>query len=621
MRPSILVALAAIVASTPRPAPAQGVDFVKENYTKYEYPIPMRDGVKLFTSVYVPKDRSRSYPILLNRTPYSVAPYGDGKVKSDLGPSPLFGESKYIFAYQDVRGRWMSEGTFVNMRPQQAAKGEAGGIDESTDTYDTIAWLLDNLPEDNGKVGQWGISYPGFYTAAGMIDAHPALVASSPQAPIVDWFVGDDWHHNGALMLPHAFNFMANFGRPRPAPTTKGGTPFDHGTPDGYDFFLKMGPLPNADAKYFKGDVAYWNEVLDHPNYDAFWKARNLRPHLKAVKPAVLVVGGWFDAENLFGALECYRATEEQSPGGINTLVMGPWVHGGWSRSDGDSLGAVRFDAKTAQHYRETIEFPFFERLLKGADLPEPAEAEVFETGTNRWRSFDDWPPPGLEERSYYLRAGHRLGPDKPSEGDDAADTFVSDPARPVPFIPGTAIGMAREYMVEDQRFAARRPDVLVYETEPLDADLTIAGPIRVDLGVATTETDADWVVKVIDVYPPDYPDPEPNPAGVKLGGYQQLVRGDVFRGRFRKSFERPEAFVPGEPAEVGFAMPDVLHTFRRGHRLMVQIQSSWFPLVDRNPQTFVNINKAGESDFKAATHTVYRSTDRPSRVTVGFLP
>lgn len=605
---------------------AQGKEAILAGYTKYEYRIPMRDGAKLFTAVYVPKDDSKPYPFLMCRTPYTVGPYGIDLSKDNLGPSPLFGKEGYIFVYQDVRGRWMSEGEFVNMRPHNPKKGPKD-TDESTDTYDTLEWLLKNVKNHNGKAGQWGISYPGFYTAAGMIDAHPAMKAVSPQAPINDWFVGDDFHHNGVLFLPHCFNFMANFGKPRPEPIAKSPfMAFDHGTPDGYDFFLKMGPLYNADKKYLKGSVAFWNEIMAHGNYDEFWQARNLRPHLKNIKPAVMTVGGWFDAENLFGALETYRNTEKQSPQSPgNFLVMGPWVHGGWSNSEGENLGHVKFNAKTAAFYREQIELPFFEYHLKGKGAGKFPEAWVFETGTNVWRKFDAWPPTQAEQKSLFLQGNGKLTRSREISLEAAKmppefDEFVSDPTKPVPYFDRVSIGMEKEYMIADQRFAARRPDVLVYESDVLTEDYTIAGPIEVTLHVSTTGTDADWVVKLIDVYPDNFPDPDPNPMKVKMGGYQQLLRGDIMRGKFRESFSKPIPFEPGKPAVVKFTMPDVLHTFRPGHKLMVQVQSSWFPLADRNPQTFCDINVAKESDFKKATHRVYRSGELNSTISVRVL-
>ena len=466
-------------------------------------------------------------------------------------------------------------------------------------------------------------SSPWAETAAGMIDAHPALKAASPQAPIVDWFVGDDFHRNGVLWLPHLFNFIADFGRPRPEPTRKGPLHFQHDTPDGYDFFLRLGPLGNADKKYFKGDVPFWNEVMAHGTYDDFWQSRNLRPHLKNIKPAVMTVGGWFDAENLFGALETYRHVEASSSGITNVLVMGPWRHGGWSFGDGESLGNAHFNSKTSAFYREQIELPFFEYHLKGKGENRHPEAWVFETGANQWHKHDAWPPKGAKPRLLYLGAGGKLSAEAPPTGKPEAccDEYVSDPAKPVPFQDRIDIGMSAEYMTADQRFAARRTDVLVYQTPPLEEDTTIAGPIDVDLHVSTTGTDSDWVVKLIDVYPDDYPDPNPNPTGVHLGGYQQLVRGEVMRGKFRDSYSKPEPFEPGKPTRVKYRMNDTYHTFRPGHRIMVQVQSSWFPLVDRNPQRFVDIYAARESDFQKATQRVYRSRELPSKVTVLVMP
>jgi putative CocE/NonD family hydrolase len=606
----------------PSLAGAQGPEKVKADYTKYEYRIPMRDGKRLFTAVYVPKDQSQKYPILMTRTPYNVGPYGADRYPDNLGPSPLFGKAGYIFVYQDVRGRWMSEGEFDNMRPHKTVKGPKD-IDESTDTHDTITFLLKRVPNHNGKVGLWGISYPGFYSAAGMIDAHPALVAVSPQAPVTDWFVGDDWHHNGALFLAHMFNFHARFDRPRPTPTKKFTATFDHDTPDGYDFFLKVGALTDADEKFFKGKAAFFREAMKHGTYDEFWKSRNIRQHLENIKPAVLTVGGWFDAENLFGALEVYKAVKKTSPKANNRLVMGPWVHGGWSKGDGSKLGDVPFNAKTAEYYREHIELPFFEHHLKGRKAASLPEAWVFETGANVWRKHSTWPPRTAKAKSFYFHPNGRLRHSLPASGkpEDGHEEFISDPSKPVPYLDKIVLGMAPEYMTADQRFAGRRTDVLVYQTPVLEEDVTIAGPILADLFVSTTGTDADWVVKVIDVYPNDYPDPKPNPTEVKMGGYQQLVRGDVMRGKFRNSFEKPEPFKPGQPTAVKFELPDVYHTFRSGHRIIIQVQSSWFPLVDRNPQTFTDIYSAKKDDYRKATHRVYHTRELPSRVQMQVVP
>lgn len=602
---AVVLGLAAATA----PLRAQEEFDVRARFAKTEHLIPMRDGKKLFTVVYSPRDTSQQYPILLNRTPYSVGAYGADAYRTSVGPSELFAREGYIFVYQDVRGRYMSEGEHVNMRPHKPKKLGPHDIDESTDTYDTVEWLIKNVPNNNGRVGQWGISYPGFYTAAGMIDAHPALKAVSPQAPIADWFIGDDFHHHGAFFLPHAFNFFASFGRPRPVPTTEGAPRFNHGTPDGYNFFLEMGPVPEADRKYFKGDVAFWNEMMQHPNYDGFWQARNLLPHLKDIKPAVMVVGGWYDAENLYGALNVYQSTEKQSPQAYNILVMGPWFHGGWARGDGESLGNAQFGSKTSVFYRESIELPFFNYYLKGKGELKLPEASVFETGSNQWRTYEQWPPAGAQEKNLYLNAGGALSFDAPRDASPRAfDEYVSDPDKPVPFIPGISIGMTREHKTDDQRFASRRPDVLAYRTEVLTEDITISGPIIASLFASTSGTDCDFVVKLIDVLPDDAPDPDPNPTGVRMGAYQMLVRGDVMRARFRNSYSRPEPMVPNRVSKIEFKLQDINHTFRKGHRIMVHVQSTWFPLVDRNPQRFVDIYKASEADFQKATQRVYRS-------------
>ncbi|MBI5689596.1 MAG: CocE/NonD family hydrolase [Verrucomicrobia bacterium] len=592
--------------------------WVSEHYTKFEYRIPMRDGVRLFTRVYLPKDESQRWPILLTRTPYALKPYGADNYNSFEGSFETLAKDKFILVAQDVRGRYGSEGEYQHVRPFRPNKRDRE-TDESSDAWDTIDWLVKHLPNNNGRVGMFGISYPGFYTSMGMIDSHPALKAASPQAPITDWFIGDDIHHNGALFLSQNFGFMYRFHQKVDDPLRENRRDFDYGTADGYDFFLRMGPLANSEAVHFRGRVPFWQEVFAHPTYDEYWKARDIRPHLRNVKCAVMTVGGWFDAEDLFGALETYQRTEQQNPGITNVLVMGPWVHGGWSRTPGEQLGPVSFRAKTSEFYRQKLELPFFRRFLKDDQTFTPAEAQVFETGTNRWRKFDTWPPAAAAPRTLHLAAGGALSQAAPTER-GAYDEFVSDPSKPVPFTLQRSTGYPASYMVEDQSFATSRTDVLVYQTPVLEDDLTLAGPLRVTLHVSTTGTDADWVVKVIDVYDRDFPTPEPNPTGVVLAGYQQLVRGDVFRGRFRESFEQPKAFVPGQVAKVEFTMPDVLHTFRRGHRLMVHVQSSWFPLVDRNPQTFVPIAQARAEDYRKATHRVHRGADTPSTVQVRVL-
>ncbi|HVI10561.1 MAG TPA: CocE/NonD family hydrolase [Candidatus Binatia bacterium] len=608
---------------------------VKEHYTKYEYRIPMRDGVHLFTSVYVPKDAGKTYPILVNRTPYSVAPYGVDLYRRNLGPSPEFDRAGYIFVFQDVRGRFMSEGTFVEMRPHIDNKKSKQDIDDASDFYDTIEWLLKNVPNNNGNVGIWGISYPGFFTSASIIDSHPALKAASPEAPMTDLFMGDDAYHGGAFMLDANFDFYAFF-KPQENPQlpAKSPVPFDYGTKSGYDFFLEAGPIANLE-KYLP-KPALFDDQIHHDTYDEYWRARNLAPHMKNIHCAVLTVGGWFDAEDLQGPFSTFHAIDKYNSGIFNALVMGPWVHGGWYRYDGERLGRVEFASNTGDFYRKNILFPFFEQYLRGSGDAKLPKAFVFETGTNVWRRYAEWPPKEAERKTLYFREGGTLSFDPPEEKSQAYDEYISDPAKPVPFVDYAAVDVPQTYMDADQRFAASRTDVLVYESPVLREDVTIAGPISPRLFVSTSGTDSDWDVKVIDVYPADYPESkldqpraeerdkprtDVNQPPFAMGGYQQLVRGEPFRGKFRHSFEKPEPFAPGKVEEIDFNMQDVNHTFRRGHRIMVQLQSSWFPLTDRNPQTFVNIPDAKASDFVKATERVYHTKEQASGVVVGVLP
>lgn len=596
--------------------------FIRERYTKYEFRIPMRDGVRLFTAVYVPKDSKHQYPLLMSRTPYSVAPYGEDQYPEVLYPGPEFEKEGFIFVYQDVRGRFMSEGEWKEMTPHKSVKNGAKDVDESTDTYDTIDWLIRNVPGNNGKAGLLGISYPGFYTSAGMIDAHPALVAASPQAPISDLYMGDDAFHNGAFFLAANFGFYVTFTKQQ-NPTVPPKSEREIKAKDGYDFYLKMGAVANADEKYLHYQNPYWTDLVAHPNYDEFWKARNLLPHLQNIRPAVLVVGGWYDAEDLSGTVKTWRAVQAQGAKEPVRLVMGPWVHGGWSRSDGEKLGDVHFAAKTAEFFRTEVQLPFFRRYLKGITTdPELPHATVFETGTNQWRQYAQWPPADAQARKLYLHAGGKLTFSAPGEADAPTgaagfDEYISDPAHPVPFMPTIVPEMAREYMTADQRFASRRSDVLTYQTEPLEESVTVEGPVSAVLHISTSGTDSDYVVKLIDVYPEDYPDPEPNPTNVTMAGYQQLVRGEPFRARFRNGFEHPEPLEPGKVAEIKYTMPDIDHAFRRGHRIMVQIQSTWFPLVDRNPQTFVPVPTAKITDYKVAAERIYRDAARPTYLEV----
>jgi hypothetical protein len=596
---------------------------VKDVYVKSEHRVAMRDGVKLYTVVYSPQDASQNYPILMSRTPYSAGPYGADAYRPALGPSPAFTQEGYIFVYQDVRGTFMSEGEFEDVRPHIPNKKSPRQIDESSDTYDTIEWLVKNIPSNNGRVGIWGISYPGFYAATALMDAHPALKAASPQAPIADWFIGDDDHHNGALFLFDCFGFNTFFGMPRPQPTANQFKGFDYGTPDAYDYFLRLGTVANI-MKRFKGGNKYINDVMKHGTYDEFWQARNVLPHLKkvtpAMMPAVMVVGGWFDAEDLYGPLKIYETIEKNNPSAKNILVMGPWSHGQWARGNGDSLGHIRFDSNTSAWYRDHLELPFFNFYLKDKGEMKLAEATVFRTGANEWKSFDQWPPKGLQPRALYFHANGKLSFDAPKNSGEAFDEYLSDPAKPVPYTNEITNSRGTGYMIEDQRFAARRPDVLVYETEVLAEDLTLGGPITADLFVATTGTDADFVVKLIDVYPDNAPNNSPLGGGVKMGGFQMLVRAEVMRGKFRHSYSKPEPFIPNKPDEVRIGLNDVYHTFKAGHRMMVQVQSSWFPLVDRNPQKFTDIYHATEADFRQATHRVYRSARLSSHLKIGVL-
>lgn len=599
------------------PTEPAGEDWFQANYTKREYRIPMRDGVRLFTVTYTPKDATTNFPILLQRTPYNLKPYSVDAGGKPGGIPDSYLKEKFIFALQDVRGRFASEGTFVDVRPIQPVKAAATDTDESTDAWDTIDWLVKNVPRNNGAVGLQGISYLGFFAAAGMIDSHPALKAVSPQAPVADLFDGDDSLHGGGFWLAHNFGFFNFFGQKLEKPTREEPRPFDYETPDGYAFFLQGGSVGALGDRYYKGKIDFWDQMIANIG-DAAWCARrNITPHLKNVRAAVLTVGGWFDAEDLSGTLKTYRATERQNPGIFNALVLGPWSHGAWHFQDGEALGDVKFHAKTAEFFRNEIELPFWRRFLKAQTNLVLPEACVFETGVNEWRREDAWPPANAILRTLYFHAGGRLSFEPPAAGDVPFDEYVSDPNHPVPFTARITPGMPGTYMVEDQRFAARRPDVLVYQTDVLTEDVTVAGPITASLFVSTTGTDSDWVVKLIDVYTGDHPDPDPNPAAVRLGHCQQLVRGEPLRGKFRHGLDKPEPFEPGKVAQVEWVMPDVCHTFRTGHRIMVQVQSSWFPLLDRNPQTFCDIYHAQPQDFRKATQRVYRGAAAPSGVKV----
>jgi putative CocE/NonD family hydrolase len=602
--------------------------YIRDHYKKMEQYITMRDGIRLFTSIYVPRDQTRKYPILITRTPYSLKPYGKNEYPGSLVPSMLFVKEGYIFVYQDVRGRWMSEGDFVDIRPHNPEKKSKNDIDESSDNYDTVEWLLKNIPSNNGRVGIYGISYPGFYASASLPGAHPAVKAVSPQAPVTDWFIGDDFHHNGAFMMMDAFAFYSTFGVPRPRPITpdQGPKTFQYYTQDNYKFYLELEPLKNVQARYFADSMKFWNDLMTHGTYDPFWKARDIRIHLVNIKPATLVVGGLFDAEDCFGAFHIYEALEKQNKGNYNSLVMGPWYHGGWSGGTGGWYGDaseifcdIKTDEFTSTWYQENIEFPFFQHWLN--DKPDPGipEAMIFETGTNQWRRYDKWPPENIVQKNLYFQENGGLTFNAPEE-ESGYDEYVSDPHKPVPYDDGIHLHRTQGYMINDQRFASRRPDVMVYQTAELTDDLTLAGPVIADLLTSTTGTDADYVVKLIDVYPDNYPNPVTNPGNLQLGGYQMMVRADVMRGKFRNSYEKPEPFTSGEITEVRYNLQDVSHCFRKGHRIMIQVQNSWFPLVDLNPQKFMDIYHADAKDFQKATLRIYHDNKNPSSVIVNIL-
>jgi putative CocE/NonD family hydrolase len=591
-------------------------NFLKDNYDKKEYRIKMRDGVHLYTIVYSPKDKSKTYPIILTRTPYSVGPYGEDKYARFLGPAEQFVKDGYIFVLQDVRGRFMSEGEFDNMRPHKPDK-QKNETDESSDTYDTIDWLIKNIPNNNGKVGMWGNSYPGFYTIMGAIDAHPNLVAVSPQAPISDWFIGDDMHHNGAFSLQMSFNFFKNFGIPRPNPTTQWSRGVDYPSPDNYNFFLKHTPIKKLNENILKNSIPFWDSMSNHGTYDYFWQERSNLKHLKNIKPAVLIVGGWYDAEDLYGPLNIYKTIEANDKDNNCKIVMGPWTHGSWITTKGDSLGDFYFGSNTADYFRQKILIPFFNYHLKGIGKPLSDDAYVFDTGSNKFYSFDKWPPENVSSTDFFLSSNQRLSAYQNSDTETFTE-YLSDPWNPVPYTSkflDSKNFYNKTFMIEDQRYVSTRPDVLTFETEPLDSDFTIAGPINAQLYVSTTSTDADFVVKIIDVYPDDEPNPEPNPNQVEMGGYQRLVRAEIFRGKFRNSFEHPEPFTPNKVETVNIKLNDAFHTFKKDHKIMFQIHSSWFPFFDVNPQTFTDIYHADEKDFVKAMIKVYHSKEYPSKV------
>jgi putative CocE/NonD family hydrolase len=599
--------------------PKSSPNYIRRYYRKKEVYIGMRDGIRLFTSIYSPKDKKQTYPILIMRTPYNSEPGGKRDFNFFMGAYTEFVEEGYIMVFQDVRGTYMSEGEFVDLRPFNPDKKTSQDIDENTDTWDAIDWLIKNVPGNNGRVGIYGSSYPGFYATMSLPDAHPALKAVSPQAPITDSFIGDDDHHNGAFFIMDAFTFYSSYGWPRPEPTRKNHTEFSWPNRDNYKFFLDMGPVKNASEKYFGDSLKFWNEIMDHPDYDDFWKSMNPVKYLKNIKPAVFTIGGWFDAEDLYGTLHTYKAIENQNPSGIsNRIMMGPWSHGQWIYGSGDQVGNIHWGTSTSDYSKEKI-LQFFNYYLKDKGSMDLPEASIFISGENRWKEFETWPPENINRTDLYFQKSGSLSFNAP-QYPESFDEYVSDPMKPVPYTQEVHLRRTTSYMTDDQRFASRRPDVMVYETGDLQEDFTFTGPVIADLFVSTTGTDADWVVKLIDEFPDtlgNYPD---NEKDIPMQGYQMLVRGEVMRGRFRNSFENPEPFIPGNITEVKFTIPDIAHTFKKGHRIIIQVQNSWFPLVDRNPQKFVDIYHCNEEDFQKATNRIYHDEDYPSHITLWKL-
>jgi putative CocE/NonD family hydrolase len=580
-------------------------------FDRTEAMVPMRDGAKLFTTVHVPKEPKGPVPLILVRTPYGI----DGRAERNMtNYLKEFADDGYAIAFQDIRGRFKSDGTFVMTRPPRD-RSDPKAVDEASDTHDTIDWLLKTVKGNNGRVGMLGVSYPGWLTAVALLDPHPALKAVSPQASPADMFLGDDFHHNGAFRLSYGFEYVAMM------ETDKTNTNFKFDTFDTYDWYLKLGALSNVNRRHFHGQLPTWNDFVAHPNYDAFWKKQSLEPRLNAVTVPTLNVAGWYDQEDFRGPLKIYAGLEKRDAGNRNFLVVGPWNHGGWTAGAGDRLGRVAFGSATGSHFRSKIQAPFFHYYLKDQGTPPPAEARVFRTGSNTWENFDRWPPKSAAARKLYFHPNGKLAFDPPAEAVPGFDEYVSDPANPVPYRPRpvrpTYPGPEWPvWMTQDQRFAHGRPDVLTYASDPLAEDLTVAGSMTVKLFASTSGTDCDWMVRLIDAYPEEYP------ADPGMGGYQLLIAGEPVRARFRKSFEKPEPVTAGAVEEYAIDLNGGSHRFRKGHRVMVQVSSTWFPLIDRNPQAYVpNIFEATDADFRKATQRVFRTPKFASHVALDALP
>jgi len=596
-----------ILAGSRGTAGAQSESDPSQLFVKTEAMVEMRDGVRLNTEIYAPRNHADPLPFLITRTPYGLS-HDEKGFHSYLSSSyKELAEEGFIFVFQDIRGRYKSEGQFVMLRTPRMP-GDHKAIDEGTDTYDTIEWLLKNVPHNNGRVGILGISYGGWLTMMATLEPHPALKAVSEQASPADMYLGDDFHHNGAFRLSYGFEYATRM------ETGKTNFSFDFDKYDTFEWYLGLGPLSNANGRYLQGTIPTWNDFVAHPNYDEFWQRQAVTPYLKQVTVPNLNVAGWFDQEDFYGPMEIYAALEKKDSNHRNFLVVGPWNHGGWSRGDGRTLGKINFASDTSRYFREKVQAPWFAYWLKDKGTLPVREALTFETGTNQWKDSDQWPPRGTALRKLYFHPQGRLSFDLPTESREGAfDSYESDPAHPVPYrcrpveptYPGPGWPV---WLTEDQRFVHERPDVLSWESEPLKEDLTIAGDIVAKLFAATTGSDCDWIVKLIDIYPETYP------PDLSMGGCQLMVANEVFRARFRRSFERPEAVVPQHVTPYSIDLHSNDHCFLKGHRLMVQVQSTWFPLIDRNPQKYVpNIFKAVESDFQKVTQRIYRSRQFPS--------
>ena len=604
---------------------AQNADssFFVNNYYKIEKQIVMRDGIKLFTAIYLPKDKSEKHPILITRTPYSCFPYGEKNLHQYWRSYYMaYLKENYIIISQDVRGRYMSEGINLEITPYKENKQIKKDVDESSDTYDTVDWLIKNIENNNGRVGISGISYPGFYATASLPGAHPAIKAVSPQAPVTDEFIGDDANHNGAFFLLDNFDFMNYYGKERSGTVADyGAGMFNANRIDAYKFFLNLEPLKNTQSeKYFNHRSYIWNEYLAHDTYDNYWKERNIRQHLKNINIPTLIVGGWFDAEDLFGSLHTYEAIEKQSPKNNNRLVMGPWTHGAWASGDWSKFGTYDFGSNTNKYFQDSLEVKFFNFYLKDKGDFNAAEATVFETGTNQWKNYNKWPPQNVKPTNLYFGSEEKLSFEITNKPANKYSEYISDPKKPVPYTDGTYRSRNNEYMVEDQRFTSNRPDVIVFESNTLENNITVTGRISADLFVSITGTDADFIVKIIDVLPDNELTPKGASRGTSMAGYQRLVRAEVMRGKFRNSYEKPEPFFPNKISEVKFELNDVAHTFKKGHKIMVQVQSSWFPLVDMNPQKFIRIPDAEEKDFQKATIRIYHDGTNNSKIVLPVL-